>query len=447
MASIKSIGFDMDHTLAPYKREAFEALAFRETLKKFIENGYPEELAKLKFDPNFVIRGLLVDVNRGNLLKVDAHKYVKIAFHGKQKLSKAERHLLYNAESYKAEQFLSIDSFFALSEVQLFIEIVDYMRLHPDKIQKSFKEIYQDLRKFIDLSHADGSIKDKVMKHPEKYIAHDPNIVMALDRLIEGGKKLFLLTNSQWDYTNYLMSYLYNDRATGKRWQDYFEYIFVGVSKPYFFTGKHPFYEVQPDSGLLKPHTGPFKKQMPYHGGNATLFQELTQQKGDEILYMGDHIYTDIIRSKGLFNWRTLLVVEELDLELPKLDKIKIELGAIKELLHKQELADEELQRIRADLKKATSSRKKTDTLEAELKTKEEEVKAIEKDLKNILKDKDLTIHPIWGELMHAGLEKSRFAKQVEEYACLYTARVSNLRFYSPFKKFVSPHDLMPHDL
>src|SRR5690606_26147563 len=116
---------------APYKREAFEALAFRETLKKFIENGYPEELSKLKFDPNFVIRGLLVDIDRGNLLKVDAHKYVKIAFHGKQKLSKAERHLLYNAESYKAEQFLSIDSFFALSEVQLFIEIVDYMRLNP----------------------------------------------------------------------------------------------------------------------------------------------------------------------------------------------------------------------------------------------------------------------------------------------------------------------------
>jgi len=39
MESIKSIGFDMDHTLALYHREAFESLAFRETLKKFIKAG------------------------------------------------------------------------------------------------------------------------------------------------------------------------------------------------------------------------------------------------------------------------------------------------------------------------------------------------------------------------------------------------------------------------
>ena len=67
MESIKSIGFDMDHTLAVYNREKFESLAFRATVKKFIEAGYPKELSKLKFDPNFVIRGLLVDRERGNL--------------------------------------------------------------------------------------------------------------------------------------------------------------------------------------------------------------------------------------------------------------------------------------------------------------------------------------------------------------------------------------------
>ena len=33
MANIKTIGFDMDHTLITYNRENFEALAFRETLK------------------------------------------------------------------------------------------------------------------------------------------------------------------------------------------------------------------------------------------------------------------------------------------------------------------------------------------------------------------------------------------------------------------------------
>ena len=76
MGFIRAIGFDMDHTLACYNRETFEALAFLETVKKFVAAGYPEELLKLKFKPYYAIRGLLVDRERGNILKVDGHKYV-----------------------------------------------------------------------------------------------------------------------------------------------------------------------------------------------------------------------------------------------------------------------------------------------------------------------------------------------------------------------------------
>src|SRR6478735_497511 len=177
MATLTSIGFDMDHTLVLYNRENFENLAFHETVKKFVANGYPEELLKLKFDPNFVIRGLLVDRDRGNLLKVDSHKYVKVAFHGHRKLDKQERYELYNAKSFKADDYLTVDTFFALSEVQLFTEIVDYMRRHPGQIQKSYRQVYADLREWIDLSHQDGSIKSRVLAEPEKYIERDKNMV------------------------------------------------------------------------------------------------------------------------------------------------------------------------------------------------------------------------------------------------------------------------------
>ena len=190
LASIRSIGFDMDHTLVLYNRENFESLAFHETVKKFVANGYPEELLQLKFDPNFVIRGLLVDRQRGNFLKVDAHKYVKIAFHGHRKLDKQERYELYNAKSFKADDFLTVDTFFALSETQLFIEIVDKMRRYPNLIKKSYEDIYKDLRLWIDLSHQDGSIKSRVLAEPEKYIDRDKHLVETLVKLIDGGKKL-----------------------------------------------------------------------------------------------------------------------------------------------------------------------------------------------------------------------------------------------------------------
>ena len=43
--------------------------------------------------------------------------------------------------------------------------------------------------------------------------------------------------------------------------------------------------------------------------------------------------------------------------------------------------------------------------------------------------------------------ETSSFGDQVEEYACLYTSRVSNLQYYSPQQHFRSPRDVMAHEM
>ncbi len=463
LASIKSVGFDMDHTLVLYNRENFESLAFHETVKKFIANGYPEELGRLKFDPNFVIRGLLVDRERGNLLKVDAHKYVKIASHGHRRLEKEERYELYNAKSFKADDFLTVDTFFALSETQLFTEIVDYMRRHPGIVQKSFRAVYQDLREWIDLSHQDGSIKKSVLAEPEKYIDRDKHLVETLVKLIDGGKKLFVITNSDWTYTNSVMSYLLNGlHEDFPRWQDYFEYIVVSAGKPNFFTGTNPFYEVMTEKdGLLKLHRGPLEPKKIYHGGNAILFEKLTQQKGDQILYCGDHIYGDIQRSKELFNWRTLLVVQELEDELFRLDRLHAELERIIDAIRKEEEYQEEAQALRSEignlqrrLKMNSSDKQKESKSLAKLKehqehlyTKETQLEHQHKLIKDLIDKREKAIHPIWGELMRTSLEKSRFAKQVESYACLYTSRVTHLRYYSCSQKFRSYRDMMPHDM
>src|SRR5262249_55428499 len=51
-----------------------------------------------------------------------------------------------------------------------------------------------------------------------------------------------------------------------------------------------------------------------------------------------------------------------------------------------------------------------------------------------------------WGLLFKEGHENSRFGEQVEQYACLYTSRVSNFLHYSPMQYYRSPRDLMPHE-
>jgi HAD superfamily 5'-nucleotidase-like hydrolase len=463
LASIKAIGFDMDHTLAMYNREAFEALAFRETLKKFIEAGYPQELLRLKFDPNFIIRGLLVDRDRGNLLKVDCHKYVKLAFHGHQKLSKADRHRIYNQESFKAGDFLSVDTFFALSEVQLFTEIVEYMNSNPQKIKKSYREVYADLRRFIDQSHADGSIKNVVLGDIASYIKKDKYLPEMLTRQIEAGKSLWLITNSRWDYTQAVMNYILDEPTEEyPTWRDYFDFVVVGAGKPGFFHGHQPFYEVMTDSGLLKLASGPLEPNCVYHGGNAALFQKHTGYRGDEILYAGDHIYGDIMRSKDTYNWRTLLILEEIESELEKVAELKDNLAEISQKLELREIQDEKLQILRSKIninnkqadrarqgnenKKAHYLLKENEKLHEKAIESEKELRTLEMDVRRLIEEREAAVHPIWGELMKVGLERSRFADQVSNFACIYTSRITNMRFYSPFKRFTSTLDAMPHE-
>lgn len=464
MANIKLVGFDMDHTLALYKHETFEALAFYETLKKFIEAGYPQELLELEFNPKFLIRGLLVDRENGNILRVDAHKYVKDAFHGHRRLTKEERYNLYNAQGIDAESFLSVDTIFSLSEVQIFAEIVHFMSKHPKAIKKSYTDVYADLRQFIDLSHADGSIKEKVIADPAKYINKDKYLATSLVRLIDAGKDLFLLTNSTYEYTNAIMSYLFDGAYEGfSHWTDFFEYVLVGTAKPGFFTGSQPFFEVVQHSDLMRAHTGPLRHRGIYFGGNAHLFEKLTGFAGDEILYVGDHIYTDIIRSKHLLNWRTMLVIAELETELPLLDQLQDEMQSIHKKLQEKEQLDENIQILRSkiaanrrQLQKAidAKSNPKVTGLEREIskmlpvfEERKQVLKELDKEIKGMIKRREAKVHPVWGELMKVGLERSRFFYQVSAYACLYTSRASNLHFYSPFKKFISFHEVLPHDV
>jgi hypothetical protein len=49
MRNITAVGFDMDYTLAQYKPETFEALAYHGTIEKLVKDlNYPEEVSHTK---------------------------------------------------------------------------------------------------------------------------------------------------------------------------------------------------------------------------------------------------------------------------------------------------------------------------------------------------------------------------------------------------------------
>ena len=61
------------------------------------------------------------------------------------------------------------------------------------------------MRAAVDLCHRDGSLKREVAADPAKFVHPDPNLVPMLEMLRASGRKLFLATNSLWDYTNVVM--------------------------------------------------------------------------------------------------------------------------------------------------------------------------------------------------------------------------------------------------
>lgn len=66
--------------------------------------------------------------------------------------------------------------------------------------------------------------------------------------------------------------------------------------------------------------------------------------------------------------------------------------------------------------------------------------------IKQELTESDYGYHPRWGPLFRAGFRGSRFAKQICDYACMYTSRASNLGLVAPLRPFRPIRDVLPHD-
>lgn len=258
MRSISAVGFDMDYTLAQYLPETFEQLAYELTLTKLVPMGYPEEIMSFKFDCHYMVRGLAIDKARGNIIKMDRHKYVKIAMHGFTELTREERLRAYgeNMEAVEDSRFAMIDTLFSLGEAYLFAQLVEHRDAHPEAYgSRSYADMYRDIRGAVDLCHRDGSLKRAVAEDPGKYIHADPSLVHLLELLRASGKRVFLVTNSLWDYTNVVMNYLCEGKTGGARsldWLRWFDVVVTGAAKPRFFQSDAlSIFQVDPLTGHL----------------------------------------------------------------------------------------------------------------------------------------------------------------------------------------------------
>jgi len=335
MKKIKYIGLDMDHTLIRYQTKQFEALVYQFVLDYLIEHKqYPTEIKQFKFDFDAAIRGSVVDSKNGNILKLSRYGAIRKSYHGTQLIQFDEQNQIYRSTyvDLNDANYIPIDTSFSIAFCVLFGQVVRHKDKYPGRLP-SYETIAQDLLYSVDQVHAEGHLKDHIGQHLDQYLIQDRNVVKRLKSYIEHGKKFFILTNSDYRYCKLLLDYAITPFLDpGEQWQDIFEFIITLSSKPRFFYDKLPFLTVNPKDGTMTNFYGSIVPGI-YQGGNAKQFTQDLHLEGDEILYIGDHIYGDILRLKKDCNWRTALVVEEIGAEVSAQAKTR-DIGATKKEMH-----------------------------------------------------------------------------------------------------------------
>ena len=77
-------------------------------------------------------------------------------------------------------------------------------------------------------------------------------------------------------------------------WKDLFEVVVVSACKPDFFSSsRRPVYEIATDDGMLREAPS-FERGRAYAGGNAKLVERCLGASGSKVLYVGDHLFTDV---------------------------------------------------------------------------------------------------------------------------------------------------------
>lgn len=452
MRRIQAVGYDMDYTLIHYRMEAWEERAYAELKRRLAEQGWPVD--GLKFDPELVIRGLIIDAERGNVVKCNRFGYIKAAFHGTRRLGFEEMRDAYERTlvDLNEPRWYFLNTLFSISEASMYMQLVDL--LDDDVLPGSmgYEDLYRLVRRSLDETHMEGKLKAEIVAEPKRFVDLDEEMPLALLDQKEAGKKILLITNSEWSYAVPMLSYVF-DRflPEGMTWQELFDIAIVGARKPDFFSGRAPAYEVVTEDGLLREHYGPLEQGSVYVGGNARLVEESLSLKGEEILYVGDHVFVDVHISKNVLRWRTALVIRELEDEIISLRRFADDQERLTEMMTRKEELESEYSTKRLALQRkrrgyGPQNEATAQELEQELKRLRDTLVALDDEIAPIAREAGQLLNPNWGLLMRAGNDKSHFARQMERYADVYTGRVSNFLHHTPYVYLRSHRGSLPHD-
>nr|CAH7722987.1 unnamed protein product [Callosobruchus chinensis] len=332
------IGFDLDNTLARYKVGNMIEMEYRIITNFLVKHrGYSEKYLFQPFDHNFIIRGLIVDDENGNLIRIAPDGTIIQATHGTKFLSDEEIKQFYPNKHWAATDIFTDDplqtwngpysekmrtllDYFDIVVSLAYARAIDSI----DHCQQQRKEygIWPDfLDSLVYMFNRDhfqknyGEYFPELKKNPEKYYYKcSESLLQWLASLKHSGKHLFLITGSHVDSASYTAS-----NTIGPNWQNFFDIVVCYAKKPGFFTQKRDFIGW---NGIEE--TGPvalneLKKGGIYTHGNWSDLREfmkgLSNAEDPKVLYVGDNLVQDIYTPNVHSKCDTVAVCEELEAE------------------------------------------------------------------------------------------------------------------------------------
>uniref|UniRef100_A0A3P8WH20 5'-nucleotidase, cytosolic II, like 1 n=1 Tax=Cynoglossus semilaevis TaxID=244447 RepID=A0A3P8WH20_CYNSE len=195
--------------------------------------------------------------------------------------------------------------------------------------------------------------------------------------------------------------------AEKQSWRSFFDLIVVDTRKPLFFGEGTVLRQVDTHTGKLRigTYVGDLQNGTVYSGGSSDIVTDLLNVKGKDILYVGDHIFGDILKSKKRQGWKTFLVVPELTKELCVWEDKK-------------------------------SKRKYFYSLALFIYCPD--ISTIQKRMRALTQKMD-TAYGQMGSLLRSGARQTLFASQLMRYADLYSSTCSNLLHYPFNYLFLAP--------
>lgn len=341
MARLKDydcIGFDLDHTFIQYRLDNLYPMiysCFAQVLVK--EKGYDCSLLEDNFEDfkDFCLKGLVLDTIKGNILKLGVDGIILRASHGTQQLTRKEITDYYGEQQIwpkfsnlkenpiqHSNIFRVFENYFDLPVMVICARIVDTIdkKFGKPKEYSFWPDIISSLRIIFNPSSFKIDKQEQYFYNLKRDISKfvkpsTQKIINWIKSMKETQQTVFLLTNSDIDYTNLLMNY-----AVGEHWPEMFDMVVCAAGKPGFFKSEEPlvkFHELDGEKEVCPVQE--LQENKMYSKGNhkdLTIFlQKQTNQDKPKVLYFGDSIRSDMYPSVVFGDWNVVTVLEEMESE------------------------------------------------------------------------------------------------------------------------------------